>query len=47
MNLDFKQMGVGGIDSWSHQAYPMEAYRIPANQSYAYSFTLKPIDEKR
>jgi beta-galactosidase len=43
LNLDLKQMGVGGIDSWSRNAYPMEAYRIPGNQAYSYSFTLKPV----
>jgi beta-galactosidase len=46
LNLDFKQMGAGGIDSWSRQAYPMEPYRIPAGQPYSYSFKLKPIERK-
>jgi beta-galactosidase len=43
LNLDFKQMGAGGIDSWSAQAYPMEPYRIPGNQPYSYSFKLRPV----
>jgi beta-galactosidase len=43
LNLDFKQMGAGGIDSWSQQAWPMEPYRIPGNQAYSYSYTLRPI----
>jgi len=43
LNLDLKQMGVGGIDSWSRAAYPMEPYRIPAGQPYSYSFRLRPI----
>ena len=38
LNLDFMQMGAGGIDSWSRQAYPMEPYRIPADKPYWYSF---------
>jgi beta-galactosidase len=46
LNLDFRQMGAGGIDSWSGQAYPMEPYRIPGNQPYSYSFKLRPIGGK-
>jgi len=46
LNLDFRQMGVGGIDSWSRQAYPMEPYRIPAGQPYSYSFRLRPIERR-
>jgi beta-galactosidase len=46
LNLDLKQMGVGGIDSWSRQAHPMEPYRIPGNQAYSYSFRLRPIDAR-
>ena len=46
LNLDLRQMGAGGIDSWSRNAYPMEPYRIPGNQAYSYSFTLKPIAGK-
>lgn len=42
-NLDLRQMGVGGIDSWSRNAYPMEPYRIPADQPYAYKFRLSPV----
>ncbi len=44
--VDFMQMGVGGIDSWSRQAYPMEPYRIPADKPYAYSFRLRPIERR-
>ncbi len=43
LNLDLKQMGAGGIDSWSAKAYPMAPYRIPGNQPYSYSFKLRPI----
>jgi beta-galactosidase len=43
LNLDLKQMGAGGIDSWSRNAYPMEPYRIPADQPYAYKYRLSPI----
>ena len=43
LNLDLKQMGVGGIDSWTRLAYPMEAYRIPADRPHWYSFVLTPV----
>jgi beta-galactosidase len=44
LNLDWKQMGVGGIDSWSANAYPMPPYRIPAGQSYSFKYRLSPIE---
>jgi beta-galactosidase len=43
VNLDHKQMGVGGIDSWSAAAYPMEPYRIAPDKPYTYSYTLAPV----
>jgi beta-galactosidase len=46
LNLDLVQMGVGGIDSWSRQAYPMEAYRVPGDKPYSYSFRLRPIERR-
>ena len=46
LTVDFMQMGAGGIDSWSRQAYPMEPYRIAADKSYAYSFRLRPVERK-
>lgn len=42
VNIDMKQMGVGGDDSWSLQALPHEAFRLPA-KDYSYSFLIKPI----
>jgi beta-galactosidase len=42
VNVDMKQMGVGGDDSWSLQALPHEAFRLPA-KDYRYSFIIKPI----
>jgi beta-galactosidase len=44
LNLDLREMGIGGVDSWSREAYPMEAYRLPANAPYTYSFKLIPIE---
>lgn len=39
-NLDFRQMGVGGDDSWGAKPHP--PYMIPAGE-YSYSFWLRPI----
>lgn len=47
LNLDWKQMGVGGINSWSTAAYPMEPYRIPGNQPYEFSYRLSPLAGRR
>lgn len=41
LNIDLKQMGVGGNDSWSPVGAPLEKYRIPA-RDYNYSFYLLP-----
>jgi beta-galactosidase len=46
LNLDWKQMGVGGINSWSALAWPMVAYRIPSGEPHSYSFRLRPIGGK-
>jgi len=43
LNLDMAQMGVGGIDSWSRNAYPLPAYRIDPAGPHKYRFTLKPV----
>jgi beta-galactosidase len=43
LNLDMAQMGVGGIDSWSRNAYPLPPYRIDPAQPYRYRFTLRPV----
>lgn len=44
LNLDLKQMGVGGIDSWSLNAYPLPPYRIPSSEEYKYRFRLTPVE---
>jgi beta-galactosidase len=44
LNLDARQMGVGGIDSWSPNALPMLPYRIDANQRHSFRYRLSPID---
>jgi beta-galactosidase len=44
LNLDLKQMGVGGVTSWNADAYPLEPYRIPSDKPYSYSYVLSPIE---
>jgi len=42
VNIDLKQMGVGGNDSWTQRAFPLQQYQIkPAK--YSYSFNLIPV----
>ena len=43
LNLDYKQMGVGGTDSWTPNAYPSHYHRIPGDQPYSYEYYLTPI----
>ena len=40
LNIDLKQMGVGGDNSWG--ARPLLKYIIPPG-NYKYSFIIKPI----
>lgn len=46
LNVDLKQMGVGGIDSWTRLAYPMEPYRIPPDRPHSYAFVLSPVSRE-
>ena len=41
LQIDHVQMGVGGNDSWSDVAAPLEPYQIPA-KNYRYSFHIMP-----
>ncbi|MEQ8473515.1 MAG: glycoside hydrolase family 2 TIM barrel-domain containing protein [Marinoscillum sp.] len=43
VNIDLVQMGVGGNDSWSEVAAPLEKYQIPA-ADYSYTFYMIPKD---
>ncbi|CAN5813695.1 glycoside hydrolase family 2 TIM barrel-domain containing protein [soil metagenome] len=45
LNIDLVQMGVGGNDSWSPVAAPLEKYQIKA-KPYRYSFYLVPFNSK-
>ncbi|WP_207531752.1 glycoside hydrolase family 2 TIM barrel-domain containing protein [Desertivirga arenae] len=40
VNIDYKQMGVGGIDSW--RSRPLEQYQLPLKE-YSFRFKIKPI----
>ena len=40
INIDYKQMGVGGDDSWGATTHP--EYRLTEN-AYSYSFIIKPV----
>jgi len=42
VNLDYKQMGVGGDDGWTEKARPHPEYRLPV-KAYTYSFRLQPV----
>src|SRR5580765_4559438 len=44
LNLDWKQMGVGGIDSWSPNAWPLAPYRLDGSQARSFKYRLSPID---
>jgi beta-galactosidase len=46
VNIDLIQMGVGGNDSWSAVAQPMEKYQIPSGD-YQYSFYLVPFSASK
>ncbi len=45
LNIDLIQMGVGGNDSWSDVAAPLDQYQIKSGQ-YHYSFYLLPVQSK-
>lgn len=41
LNIDLKQMGVGGTTSWGGKAYPREKYRM-SNKKMSYSYFIRP-----
>lgn len=43
VNLDYKQQGVGGTDTWSKLARALPKYRLPTSQSYRYRYYLRPV----
>lgn len=44
LNIDHRQMGAGGVDSWSPNALPLPKYRIPGTQAWRYSYRIEPVD---
>ncbi|ANH83692.1 beta-galactosidase [Niabella ginsenosidivorans] len=46
LNIDLVQMGVGGNDSWSEVAAPLEQYQVPA-KPYHYCFYLVPAGREK
>ena len=46
VDIDLIQMGVGGNDSWSDVAAPLEQYQIKA-KDYRYSFYLLPFTKRK
>lgn len=46
VNLDYKQQGVGGTDTWSGNARALPAYRLPATREYYYSFFIQPYSKE-
>jgi beta-galactosidase len=43
VHIDWQLQGVGGDTSWSQAGRPHPQYRLPGNQAYAYTFTLRPV----
>jgi len=43
VNLDHKQMGLGGNNTWTEKSRPMPKYRL-SKKSYTYGFTLRPYE---
>ncbi|MNK09195.1 Beta-galactosidase [compost metagenome] len=41
VNIDLRQMGVGGINSWG--AWPLHEYTLPY-KDYSFSFVIKPVE---
>ncbi len=46
VNLDYKQMGVGGVNTWTPRARPLPQFRLPSSHSYNYEFYLMPYSPK-
>jgi beta-galactosidase len=45
LRLNYKQMGVGGDNSWGARPHP--EFQLPADQNYTYSFRLTPISSSK
>ena len=47
LNIDAKQQGLGGDDSWSKRARPHKQFRISGAKTHSYSFVIETIDRKK
>jgi beta-galactosidase len=45
LNLDYRQMGVGGDTSWGERARPHPGYTLPVKE-YSYGFRLRPFSSR-
>jgi beta-galactosidase len=45
VNLNYKQEGVGGIDTWSKHSRPLIKYRLKTSHPYEYHFYFLPYDK--
>jgi len=43
VNLDYKQQGVGGTNTWTELARALPDYRLTTSRSYSYQYYLRPI----
>ncbi|MCB9249456.1 MAG: DUF4981 domain-containing protein [Ignavibacteriales bacterium] len=43
IRMNYKQMGVGGNNSWSIWGMPYQEYQIKTNKNYKYNFRIVPI----
>ncbi len=43
VNLDYKQQGLGGTNTWTELARALPDYRLPTSKSYSYRYYLRPI----
>ncbi|MEN8248647.1 MAG: glycoside hydrolase family 2 TIM barrel-domain containing protein [Bacteroidota bacterium] len=42
LNVDYKQMGLGGTTSWGPKAIPLEKYRLN-NEDYSFKYRISPL----
>ncbi|MCR4430911.1 MAG: S-layer homology domain-containing protein [Tepidanaerobacteraceae bacterium] len=47
LRINYKQMGVGGDDSWSSNAKPHSQYQLSSINTYSYNFRLRPVTSEQ
>lgn len=45
LRVNHRQMGIGGDDSWGAQTH--DAYKLPADRDYSYTYRLRPLTDVR